>query len=200
MSRRGGEISKFAFLHPLVHYVKPIFAAETPSVHSAALAAAQGYLDAVLAENQTAAHKLSTEKTRILQICQAPQYEGRYCRILCEDLGPGGPIRRVGHHAILLEIEQALAELASEENLINLWRLTVAQPLHCLSQRQSYQVIYASVPSVVAEHSPARRIIQAAPPVSTASGPSPAATSKQRPINLTKKVAALHNQAENDAK
>lgn len=196
---RGVGISKFAFLQPLVHYVKPIFAAENLPEHSAALAAVQNYLDAVLAENQTAAHKLSTEKTRILQACQAPQYDGRYCRILCEEAGSGLPVRGVGHHAILLDIEEALAELNVEENLINLWRLAFAQPLHCLAHRQAYQVIYASGPSVVADHPACRRINQAASSVSSATGPSPAATSKHTPVNLTRKVAVLHDQAGKDA-
>lgn len=192
----GADTTKFAFLHPLVHYVKPVFAARSSAEHSAALVAAQGYLDAVLAENQAAAHKLSTEKTRLLQICEAPQYEGRYCRLLCEEVVPAGQPRRAGHHAILLEIEEALAELTIEENLINLWRLTFAQPLHCLAQRQAYQVVYASGPNVVADHPPGRRIIQAAPAVSCVAGPSPAATSKLTPVNLTKKVPTPHGQAE----
>ena len=54
----------------------------------------------VLAENQAAARKLAAEKARILQICQAPQYEGRYCRLLCEDLNPSEAARTPGHHVI----------------------------------------------------------------------------------------------------
>ena len=180
---RDTSLVKLDFLQPLVHYVSPIFAARTHSDHSAALAAVQGYLDVVLAENQAAARKLAAEKARILQICQAPQYEGRYCRLLCEDLNPSEAARTPGHHVILLELDTALKELSVEENLINLWRLAFSHPLHCLSQRPTYQVVYASDQPANGEN---RRIV-ATPQVASASTTTSSSAPKHNPVNLVKK-------------
>ena len=68
----GPDQIRLEFLYPLVHYIKPIFAATSAPEHAAALAAVQAYLDACLNENQAAVRKLTAERVRLHQICQPP--------------------------------------------------------------------------------------------------------------------------------
>ena len=182
----GPDAVKLDFLQPLVHYIKPIFAATTAPEHAAAQTAVQAYLDACLSENQTAVRKLAAERSRLHQICQAPQYEGRYCGILCRDSSAGAAARVTGHQGILTGIEEALKELAVEENLVNQWRIAVGQPLHCL-QHQSYHVYYAPETAVHRGQRVPNRVTSAA-----ASAPArqvvPVVTSaaEQQPVNLAR--------------
>ena len=195
----GPDAVKLDFLHPLVHYIKPIFAATSAPEHSAALAAVQAYLDACLNENQTAVRQLSAERARLHQICQAPQYEGRYCGILCRDVNAGA--RAPGHHSVLTGIEEALKELAVEENLINLWRIALGQPLHCL-QHQSYQVFYAPqtavhrgqrVPPRVTTVTAAAPTRQPAPAVTSAAQHQPENLARPRSVSVVTVCTTTQN-------
>ena len=176
---------KLDFLQPLVHYIKPIFAASSAPEHAAALSAAQAYLEACFSENQIAVRKLAAEKSRLHQVCQAPQYEGRYCSILCRNQGPTTAGRHPGHYAMLSGIEVALKELAIEESLINLWRVTLGQPLHCM-RHQSYRVFYAPE----AEGSSRHRVATRAYPTTVVSEepaqPVLTTASQQQPVNLAR--------------
>ena len=175
--------ARFDFLQPLVHYIKPIFAASSPAEHSAALAAAQGYLDAVLAENQAVVHKLTSERGRVQDICHAPQYDGRYCRVLCEGVASTSD-NRPSHQATLHSIEDALRELAVEENLINLWRLALAQPLHCLLHRQAYHIVYPTEQGDQSGRHGGRTVVQVDP---AAVRLPPTTSARVHPVTLAKK-------------
>ena len=183
----GPDQIRLEFLYPLVHYIKPIFAATSAPEHAAALAAVQAYLDACLNENQAAVRKLTAERVRLHQICQAPQYEGRYCGILCEDQATDSAPRRAGHHVLLTNIEDALKELAVEENLISLWRIALGQPLHCL-HHQSYQVFYAPETAVHRGQRVPPRVIPSATATASSHPPVPAVinSSHQQPVNLAR--------------
>lgn len=136
----GQPLPKADFLQPLIHYIRPIFEANSPADQNIALTNAQAYLDGCLSENTSAAIKLASERSRLHLICAAPQFQGRYCPILCDD-----PQHRLGHQPALTAIESALRDLQFEENLIAQWKSVLARPLHC--SRQPLTQLHVLYPS-----------------------------------------------------
>ena len=166
----GQPLPKLEFLQPLIHYIRPIFEATTPADHNIALTNAQAYLDGCLTENTTAAIKLASERSRLHLICAAPQYQGRFCAILCED-----PQHRLGHQPALSAIESALRDLQFEESLISQRKSVLARPLHCRQPLAQFHVLY---PTDTQSLEPNRQTRAAA---ASPAGPSTSSNNEARP-------------------
>lgn len=133
MASSSSSLLRSDFLQTLVYFVRAVHHATTPSAHLKAIREVQAYLDSLTAENHQAAQQLVLERSRLAQLCKVPQYDGRFCDIICDTRA------QLGHQEAFTKIQEALAELWAEEQVIDQWRKALILPLHCLQPPSSFR-------------------------------------------------------------
>ena len=133
MASSSSSLLRTDFLQTLVYFVRNVHHASTPAAHLKALREVQAYLDSLTAENHQAAQQLVLDRSRLAQQCKVPQFDGRFCDIICDKSD------QLGHQETFTKIQEALAELWAEEQLIDQWRKALVLPLHCLQPPASFR-------------------------------------------------------------
>ena len=133
MASTSPSLLQTDFLQTLVYFVRNIHHASTPAAHLKALREAQAYLDSLTTENHQAVAQLVLERTRLSQQCKIPQFDGRFCDIICDKS------EQLGHQETFIKIQESLAELWAAEQHIDQWRKALVLPLHCLQPPASFR-------------------------------------------------------------
>ena len=133
MASTSPSLLQTDFLQTLVYYIRNIHHASTPAAHLKALREVQSYLDSLTQENHQAVAQLVLERTRLSQQCKIPQFDGRFCDIICDKT------EQLGHQETFNKIQESLAELWTAEQQIDQWRKALVLPLHCLQPPASFQ-------------------------------------------------------------